>query len=210
MAVLAARCREFDGPLSSRASPLRVTAVSAGSRGCRVRIKRSHSDADSLSVCGSKFPGSGGVSLRGEGVTKPSRGSERVPRKGFRADESDVGRLYGVKMQFLCNARRASRCVFCQNDVTRHPPLSCTRDPTRLRAVWHPTPTPPSPPLTSTTRKSSIRFLTARVSTQFCTHCLCSNKIHYSVPPKVRARYVPNFIPVFPRATPLKMQFQFE
>lgn len=52
--------------LSFRASPLHVTAVSAGSRGCRVRIKRSHSDADSLSLCGSKFPGSEGVSLQGK------------------------------------------------------------------------------------------------------------------------------------------------
>lgn len=63
---------------------------------------------------------------------------------------------------------------------------------------------------TTATRKSSIRFLTARVFTQFCTHCPCSNKIHYSVPPKVRARYVPNFIPTLPRATPLKTQFHFE
>lgn len=34
--------------------------------GCRVRIKRPHSDADSLSVCGSKFPGSEGVILQGK------------------------------------------------------------------------------------------------------------------------------------------------
>lgn len=55
--------------------------------------------------------------------------------------------------------------------------------------------------------KSSIRFLTARIFSQFCTHCLCSNKIHYSVPPKVRAWYVPNFILTLPRATPLKRNF---
>lgn len=49
-----------------------------------------------------------------EGVTKPSRGSKCVPRKGFWGDGSGVGWLDGVNMQFLCNTRHTFGCVFCQ------------------------------------------------------------------------------------------------